>query len=215
MIDFTFIKETHEYKLASGERCLSTSDIISLNGLSDFSGVPLANLEKARWKGDALHRAVHFYHEDDLDVRDIPTEVLPYFKAYIIFLGERQYQPEPRFEEAMVYRHSSGLYVGCTIDSRGILDSRHTILDLKTSYPRSGKAQKQLELRWRMQLASYAWPECMNDTPPSGAILHLTKEATYKLYDYSPTLWADIATWDAMVEVAKVKLENGFKIERS
>src|SRR5271170_5531115 len=60
LYDHVLDQETHIYKVPH-EYTLSVSDVISLNGLSDFGQVPSGNLVHAGHRGTALHLAVEAY----------------------------------------------------------------------------------------------------------------------------------------------------------
>lgn len=218
-IEFSFDEETHIYTVP-GNYCLATSDVISLAGLSDYSGVPLANIEHARWRGTQLHRAIHYYEEGDLDVEDVDGEIKPCFDNYLRWKKESGFAPIAPFEHPIVYEHLD-MYIGCHLDLRGYLPGKGLfVLDAKTSYPNSGQAKKQTHLRWRMQLESYRlashedeqfWDRaltfesngCLNK-----AILHLHPKARDV---FIPFDMDDSVGWDSAVTMASLKLANGYK----
>jgi hypothetical protein len=228
MIEFHFDPEQHLYTSKEGS-VLATSDILYLNGLCDYSQVPLHNLEHARWRGEQLHKAVQFFHEDDLDEDDIPEPVLPYFQAYEQFCEEMKFEPIPPLEHGIVYRHKeTGQLVGCHIDLRGWVNGELFIIDPKTSHPNSGKAKKQTHLRWRMQLRSYSEATTWNDEfwekvkgNSKGvllhkAILHLKKDGIFdRKRDFLELEEPDDQIlWNSMVRVAQAKIAAGFQRDR-
>jgi hypothetical protein len=217
-IEFGFDPESHTYSV-EGNYCLATSDVIALAGLSDYSGVPLANLEKARWRGTELHKAIHYYEEGDLDLEDVDGEIKPCFERYLKWKDETGFCPIPPFEHALVYEHLD-MYIGCHLDLRGYIPGKGLfILDAKTSYPTSGQAKKQTHLRWRMQLESYkqatqtddafwaAVPDSMMGSLQK-AVLHLHPKAQQTFIDFATD---DAAGWDACVTMAQLKLANGYR----
>ena len=217
-VAFTFDEETHVYRV-EGAYCLATSDVISLAGLSDYDGVPLANLERARWRGTQLHKAIHYYEEGDLDLEDVDGEIKPCFENYLRWKEKTGFTPIPPFEKALVYEHLD-IHIGCHIDLRGYIPGHGLfVLDAKTSYPNSGQAKKQTHLRWRMQLQSYkeateydeefwaAVPESMMGSL-NKAILHLHPKASQVFIPFESD---DAAGWDAAVTLASLKIANGFK----
>lgn len=216
MIPFTFDEATHVYKV-EGQYCLSTSDIIHLAGLSEYGSVPSKVLENARNRGTSLHKAIHYFEEGDLDFDSLPENVQPYLRAYMKFRVEREFEPIPPQEHAIVYEHeNTGQLIGCTLDLRGTVGGKLYIVDPKTTYPNSGAAKKQTHLKWRMQLQSY-WEatmvdepfwEAASDGPIARAILHLKKDATYDFLDFSMD---DALNWDACIRMARLRLANGWK----
>lgn len=222
-IPFTFDEATHSYRV-EGHYTLATSDIISLNGLSDYVQVPDSVLDNAKWRGTQLHRAIHFFEEGDLDIAAVPEEVMPYLRAYMKFRTQMDFEPLS-MEHALVYEHAgTGNMVGCTIDLRGFVRGKLYIVDPKCTYPNSGSAKKQTHLRWRMQLQSYTegtwqdekfWERAgeAGNAPIGRAILHLKKDGefieTRDFLDF--TECDDELNWDAAVRMAFLKLASGYK----
>jgi hypothetical protein len=223
-IAFTFDPETHIYTVP-GSYCLATSDVISLAGLSNYDGVPLANIEHARWRGTQLHRAIHYYEEGDLDIEDVDGEIKPCFDRYLEWKDESGFIPIPPFEHPIVYEHLD-MHIGCHLDLRGYIPGRGLyVLDAKTSYPNSGAAKKQTHLRWRMQLQSYKnatfedeafWQEATLEDGSDGqlkkAVLHVHPKAKDVFIEFPMD---DSAAWDAAVTMASLKLSNGYKVVKS
>jgi hypothetical protein len=222
-VAFTFDEATHVYHV-EGSYCLATSDVISLAGLSNYDGVPLGNIEGARWRGKEGHKAIHYYEENDLDIEDVPEQVMPSFTRYLEWKDESGFIPIPPFEHSIVYEHEE-MFIGCHIDLRGYIPGKGLyVLDPKFTYPNSGQAKKQTHLRWRMQLQSY-WEASQVDDQfwesavfydPEGqlhkAILHLHPKATQTFIEFPMD---DSAAWDACVQLASMKIANGFKVTKS
>lgn len=218
-----FDPETHTYSV-EGRRVLSTSDVIFLNGMSDFSQVPLAALQHAAWRGTQLHLAIQFFEEDG-EAPDMPAEVEPYFNGYLKFRTEYDFEPIGQMEKEIVYEHGpTGQAIGCTIDLRGLVRGVPYIVDAKSSYPQCGKALKQKLLSWRMQTQSYKqasvedeeWGEGMGSLwspyEAKRGIVHCNKDGTFKFYDFAYEM--DEPRWDACVEVATMKLANGYELDK-
>lgn len=218
-IEFAFDEATHIYTVP-GTYCLATSDIIDLAGLSDYSAVPLANLEHARWRGTQLHKAIHYFEEGDLDIEDVDGEIKPCFDNYLRWKDEAGFIPIPPFEHPIVYEHLE-MYIGCHLDLRGYIPGKGLyVLDAKTSYPNAGQAKKQTHLRWRMQLESYRAATHTDDAFWDSAVLHetngLLKKAILHLHPkakevFIPFEMDDSSGWDAAVTMASLKLANGYK----
>jgi hypothetical protein len=82
-----FDETLHRYTL-DGEPLPSVTGILQRAGLVDFSQIPTFVLAAARERGTKVHRAIHFYNEDDLDVagfRDLFPDYWPYVAAWIKF----------------------------------------------------------------------------------------------------------------------------------
>lgn len=89
----TFDPVAHAYFL-DGERVPSVTQILQRAGLIDFSKIPAAILNAARDRGAAVHAAVHFYNEGDLDAAfaDEFPAYAPYVEAWVRFLDESGFE---------------------------------------------------------------------------------------------------------------------------
>jgi hypothetical protein len=220
ILEHTFCEETHTYRVP-GQFVLATSDIISLNGLSDYSGIPKAVLDHASWRGTQLHLAIQYFEEDG-DVPDMPDEVVPYFRGYMKFRTEHNFEPIGGLETQLVYEHDgTSQLIGCTIDLRGLVNGVPYILDAKTTAKQYGKAKAQKLLAWRCQTQSYvcatefdeAWHELQGTgEAPSRGIVQVNKEGGFDFHDFGTT--DDSLLWDGCVRLAMAKLANGFQLER-
>lgn len=218
-IPFTFVEETHTYHVP-GHYVLATSDVLDLAGLVNHGSVPAGILETARWRGTSLDECVVFFEEGKLDWESIPPEVMPYFKAYLRFRQEKDFEPM-LVQRGIVYEHEgTGQMIGTTLDLAGPVCGDLFIVDTKCTYPYSGSAKKQQDLKWRMQLQSQ-WEAMMQndefwaDALPvhnkgiRKAILHLKKDATYDFLEFSGQ--DEALNWDACVRMAMLRLSNGWK----
>jgi hypothetical protein len=224
ILSHTFNEEDHIYQVP-GQFVLSTSDIITLNGLADYGGIPKQVLAHDSWRGTQLHKAIQFF-EEDAEAPDMPDEVEPYFRGYLKFKIDHDFEPIGALEKQIVYVHSGTEQpVGCTIDLRGLVKGQPYILDAKTTAKMYGKAMKQKCLAWRLQLASYQEAtNCDNDwyqrLPPfeganvGKAIVQVNKEGDYEFHDFSGAVDDDLL-WDGCVRLAMAKLANGFQLERN
>ncbi len=80
---------THTYRL-HGEIVPSVTQVLERAGLIDFSKIPGAIRQHALDRGSAVHAAIHFLNEGDLDPAfhtDFP-EYAPYVAAWVKFLDE-------------------------------------------------------------------------------------------------------------------------------
>ncbi|MGH7593389.1 MAG: hypothetical protein ACRELE_06005 [Gemmatimonadales bacterium] len=220
ILQHQFDEEKHLYKV-EGQFVLSTSDIISLNGLANYGSCPAAILAYASWRGTQLHRAIQFFEEDSL-VPDMPDEVVPYFGGYCKFRTKYDFEPIGDLEKQIVYLHEgTEQAVGCTIDMRGLINGKPYLLDVKTSAKQYGKALKQKVLAWRMQTASYL---CANESDEDWwaltetgeachrGIIQVNKEGGFEFHDFGKL--DDALLWDSCVRVAMAKMANGFQLER-
>ena len=83
-----FDEASHLYTL-DGERLPSVTQILQRAGAIDFDHIPPQIRERALARGTAVHRAVHYFNENDLDVDAFRTtwpEYAPYLDAWIKFV---------------------------------------------------------------------------------------------------------------------------------
>jgi hypothetical protein len=150
----TFDPGPHVYTL-DGVPVPSVTGILRASGLVDFSGVPGAVLERARIRGTAVHQAIHYYNENDLDVRRFAIEFPEYsgyLEAWLEFRSERRFLPH--FNE---YRVASARHgIAGTIDCLGVLEGRGALIDFATGRPED--AAKDLQTAAYHTLA-HEWAE--------------------------------------------------------
>lgn len=133
------------------------TEILARCGLGfNPDGIPWAQLEHARTRGQALHRAIQYHDEGTLDAESLHPEIQPGFRAYLDFLadtGHRAMVSEPELI------HPAWQYIGHP-DRVGWLGKDRVILDWKHV------AKVDLNAG-RLQLAAYrmAW-NALHPTEP-------------------------------------------------
>lgn len=230
------MEESHEY-LVDGYFVLSTSSILHLNGFTDYSGIPPAVLAHAAWRGKQTHMAIQYAEEAVMRGETIIhaagevwrqlegplEEIKPFFKGYLKFRQEYDFEPIGELERDLVYLHDETA-VGATIDFRGKLhgkgfQGKAMIGDCKTNVKQYGMAQKQKLLAFRMQTQSYKEAshldeEWLREASPDSIgrfIVNPDKEGNYSFYDFSNI--DDEMAWDSSVRLAALKLSNGHKLK--
>lgn len=138
---FRFDATAHAYFLDE-VRVPSVTGILQASGLVDFSRIPPSIREDALERGRAVHAAIQFYNEQDLDVAqfcgDFPTYA-PYLRAWIHFCDQRHFV-------AVLNEHriaSRRYKVAGTLDCLGLLDGVPVLLDFKTGKPSDVAANLQ------------------------------------------------------------------------
>lgn len=241
LIPHQFDPETHIYKVP-GEYVLATSDVIELNGMSEFGQVPPANLDFASHRGSAVHVAIHAL-ETGCDwedaVRGYEAEngcevfetVCRRMAGYFRFRKSHSIRLAGQMERTMVYRHlGTDALIGATPDFPCYIDDVFTILDPKTVHKQYGEKAKQLKLKWWAQLQSYLeayeqddefWKTTVRPDQIQKAILHLHpecgKERGCKPLEYEFHVFPGDAQflWDSMIRIAEHKLRFGYKLTRN
>jgi|SRR5215471_9637028 len=99
--DVTFDPVPHRYAL-DGEPLPSVTQVLTASGAVDFSAIPQPILLAARDRGAAVHRACHYYNENDFDVdafRDEFPDYWPYLSAWIDFRRDSGFELATNFEQ--------------------------------------------------------------------------------------------------------------------
>jgi len=129
----SFDEGLHAYTLA-GRPARSVTQLLRKVGLVNFDHVPSWVMGPALARGTAVHRAVHYYNEHDLNVRtftkDFP-EYAGYLQSWISLMdtGRLQtYMCEKRVG------NFSPRYCG-TFDWLGLFDGQAAIIDYATGHP--------------------------------------------------------------------------------
>lgn len=143
-----FRPDTHEY-LKGGIPVPGVTKILGAANLIDMSMVPRDILERAWAFGSAVHRATELDDQNNLDESVLDLALKPYLEAW------RKFTRETSFKilaiEERVYSKKYG-YAG-TLDRRGMLGGKHTLVDIKTGADEGAATP--------IQLAAYerAWNE--------------------------------------------------------
>jgi len=137
----------------------------------DYSMIPQNVLQAAAHRGTAVHKALHYYDDGELDESTIDPMILPYVEAGIRFYAES------RFEVAHVEQRVVNLthYYAGTLDRTGAFpDGSVAVLDWKTGILVPGHG---------LQLAAYAG--CMDHPRKYRRIaVQLKDDGTYRIEEY-------------------------------
>lgn len=184
-------RETHVYRY-QGELLPSVTQILTLVGLNDWSRVPPSILEAARLRGTAVHAAIHYLLEDDLDVDALDPRITPYVLAYDRFRQDTGFVPDT-VETPVV--HPTYRYAGTPDQCGPWPEGGRAIIDVKTGMesPCVG-----------LQLAGYDL--CFAERHRRFA-LYLDEHGTYRLKECTDA--KDRAVFLAAVSLAHWKLRHG------
>lgn len=78
--------EQHTYTVDGRQLPHVTSITAPLS--NGFDGIPPAVLEFARERGQAVHLAIKYHHDNDLDIATLDLEIVPYFEAFLKFQAD-------------------------------------------------------------------------------------------------------------------------------
>jgi hypothetical protein len=235
LLEHKFDPVSHIYHVPN-EFVISVSAIKELNGLSDVSQVPRAQLEFASHRGSAVHAAIEAY-ENDRDVLDTLREYDKAHDCEVMYAADSRMTGYYRFrdvhdvklvgkmEETRVYRHAgTEQLVGGTIDMPCLIDDQFFVLDAKTSHKNCGMKAKQDMLAWKVQLQPYQemLTEELKKTPHK-AILHLHPDCDpddpHKKRGEEPRGWKlhtilsdDSHMFDSFLRSAMTKLSHGYQL---
>jgi hypothetical protein len=187
----TFDASTHCYRY-HGTRLISVTQAIRAAGLIHAEWYT----EAARQRGRAVHLAVHFDAERDLNERSVSPLVQPYLEAARSFKRDTGFVTE--LTEARVWAIDLG-YAG-TLDHLGLMQGKHRVLvDWKTGVVPD----------WaRLQTAGYA-----NAFPHGAGFLRyavqLKADGAYKITSFEPQEFRrDLTDFLACVRVAQLQEEQ-------
>lgn len=138
----------HKYFLEpDGVELPSVTTVLKETRLIDYSMIPQDVLEAASKRGTAVHLALQFFDEGDLDESSLSDEIRPYLEAYKTFLEQTGFVPAMIEQRVWspTYRYAGTLdRTGTFPRADGGVDL--VCLDFKTGIPMKGHP---------LQLAAY------------------------------------------------------------
>ena len=177
-----FDEREHRYTLApAGVELPSVTTILKDVGIIDYSHIPQEVLLKASRRGTAVHAALHYLDDGDLDESTVSEEIAPYIEAYQRFCRDIGFVPA--FVE---YRdwHRSLMYAG-TLDRIGGIKRKDGGRDRMVLDFKSGLTGPRMPGH-ALQVTAYA---AFMESPRKyrRGSLGLTKEARYELWECGVT----------------------------
>lgn len=144
-----FFEPEHRYRCKQGHIRPSATQVFSLLGLTDFSGIAPRVLEWKRTYGSALHKAAQYLAQGDLNWDTLDDPLIPAITGIECWLKVNGVETE-EVEETKI-RSICGMSFGTQLDLRGTLmyhgQRRHCLIDYK-----SGSRESPT---WRWQLGAY------------------------------------------------------------
>ena len=180
MSDLTLDAAKHIYTL-DGVVIPSVSEIMRFASREVYGKVDQRYLDVASERGTAVHEACE--RLDKTGVAEIEADYAPYLEAYAAFLRDEK----PKWITIETACHQGTEYAG-TLDRCGLLKGQSipSIIDIKTA----STLQPKLH---RIQLAAYQLLWYSATESVNCYVLHLKKDATYKLKKIEP----DFVGWQA------------------
>jgi len=179
------LNENHRYQV-NGREVDGVTDIIKSAGLMDVGWS--SDWHMAR--GKAVHKAIEYYEQGDLDESRLDPAILPYLAGWKLFRAETGYESQEH--ERMIY-HPVYQFCG-TLDQIGIMDGQTCLVDIKTGV---------YQPWWALQTAAYnSIAKCRRRLS-----VQLTDEGKYKVTEHSNKL--DFQRFLAAMTVAGMRGEFG------
>lgn len=127
-----FDDAVHAYYGNDGLFVPSATQILKLNGLSNYDGADEADMENAARRGTEVHAlAAALNRHGEVDPNWISDECSPYFFAYTNFLSDTGFKPDPAWIETPIIACIRGMRLGITADVFGKLRNQKAIIELK------------------------------------------------------------------------------------
>jgi len=199
----------HAYFGDDGQFIPSITQVLKLTGISDYSGVDPAVLDAAAERGTKVHHlaaAFNRYGEVDPNWIEVEPELNGYFNAYMSFLSDSGFRPDPEWTEVPMIACVHGFRVGITPDCHGILRRDNCIIELKTTAARMPGWTIQTAIQ---ECAIYKSNHC-------GRVrrfaLMLMRDGKYRLGDEHTDHDNDMADGIAALRVVWRRIRDGQKV---
>ena len=133
----SFSTEPHEYRDSDNRWLPSLTQILKLQGLSDYSGIDPDVLENAARRGTEVHALAATYNQyGELDPSWVTEETQPYLDAYFYFLSDTGFKPDPQWTERSMIATIHNMRLGVTPDCYGTMKREKWLVELKCTASR-------------------------------------------------------------------------------
>lgn len=123
-------EEKHEYTL-DGIVIPGVTQILEAEGLSDFSAVPVVQLQAAQQFGTAVHKACELWDKINLDMKTLDKALMPYLEAWDKF--KKDFNVNLLLDWIERHEYSRLYNYGFTPDRVAKIGHRYTVIDIKSS----------------------------------------------------------------------------------
>ncbi len=128
----TYCDDPHLYRDEQGAFVPSATQVLKLNGLSDYDGVDEDVLDNAARRGSLVHDlAASYQRYGDVDPSWITEELEGYFNGYLKFLDEAGFTPIGDWIEKGIICSIHGLKCGLTPDIYGKIGRDNWVIEIK------------------------------------------------------------------------------------
>ncbi|HVN82264.1 MAG TPA: hypothetical protein VMW38_24985 [Terriglobia bacterium] len=199
----SFDSQRHIYYF-DGRPLVSVTQVLSATGiLPSFAFVDKVMLERKRQIGGALHAALHYLQQGDLDENTVDERVKPRLDAYRLFVSDTSFKPIDC--ELRMYPTVAGMQYGMTLDVTGTIKSQPYLIDFKS-------ADGSVEKGWSIQLAAYEAGIPRPLVPPfrwRRLSLQLKKTGTYAKTEWTDP--GDTQEWKSALYLVYRRMARGSK----
>lgn len=130
----SFCELPHSYLDDSGAFIPSLTQVIKLQGLSNFDGANPDDMETASLRGTALHELVQTYNQEgDYDPNWLTPDIEGYFTGYRAFLKDTNFVPDPSWVERPLIATIRGMKVGMKLDMFGQFGRDRAVVEIKAA----------------------------------------------------------------------------------
>ena len=198
-----FDEERHIYRNPKGTIVPSSTQVLEINGLSDFSMVKPSDLEWKRQYGNAVHAAVEYLVAGDLDWDSLDENIISPVTGIECRLGEMKFEVEATEERRIAT--IGGMEFGMTLDLQGTIlhknVSRKAVIDIKTG--------SKFSKTWEWQVGSYLVPQEKVPLGWIGVVIQVDPEGDVTPH-YVSNVDAAKREFQVLLATAIIKLNNGF-----
>ena len=124
------IDEAHHYWLDGKIQIPSVTQILQALGISNFSMVPEALLDRSINYGNAVHDMTAYWDRGTLNLEALDKQLFPVLEQWKKFLRDYSVKLDPNFIECIVYCQKFK-FAG-TPDRVCIINGKNIVLDIKT-----------------------------------------------------------------------------------
>lgn len=154
----TFDQSEHIYRDVDGRYVPSLTQVLKLQGLSDYGNIDPAVLENAARRGSEVHELAAAYNQHgEVDPAWISDETRPYFDALMKFYSDTGFKPDPQWSECTMIATIHGFKIGITPDCHGTLGRDKCVVEFKCTATRQPSWTIQTALQ---EMGIYASNRC-------------------------------------------------------
>ncbi len=201
---FEFDSNSHLYTV-NGRPVVSVTQCLSAVGiLPSFSMVDKVLLERKRQIGVALHAALHYLQQGDLDESTVDERVKPRLDAYRLFVADTGFDPIDC--ELRRFPVVAGMQFGMQLDVTGTIKGQPFLVDFKS-------AENSPHPGFAIQLAAYESGIPRPLIPPfrwRRMTLQLKKDGRYCRTEWTDK--RDDQEWKSALFLAYRRINRGEKL---